>query len=404
MAAESSRGTPVAELSRVARETWPAWVAGAIVGAAFVALVPAGLPYDEPAHWLNVEFYRDHGRMPTIGEPGTSYEAQMGPVAYVVYALITAPFSLLGSEMAAFYAARALGVVQLLTLGLLLGAIAQRTLKTHPGVGLIAVAAAVLNPMLLAVSSSVQNDTLALVWGTGAVLTAVTPRPRRFWAAVLTGTLLGLALLTKVTAWPFVVALGVLLLWQRRFRELVVVTLVTAAVSGWWMVRNVVLYGDVTARAAVERAGYDFPALPDAGPLALARSAVTYLWLPTEYVRNVVAAPTWIELLVGALMLALAAGMVLLWRHRTMGSPLLAVIGGIAVGAVAAWVAVAVTAQAVAFRTAYPAMLFIHAALGALAFLGSRRALVIVLGPLIVINLWFFAHMIALDIDSMLVR
>ncbi|MDN4481771.1 hypothetical protein [Demequina muriae] len=393
----------LAELIRLARQSWPILAAGALVSVAFVALVPAGLPYDEPAHWLNVQFYLDHGRLPTLGEPGTSYEAQMGPFAYVLYAVVAAPFHFLGAETAAFYAARVLGAAQLLVLAVMLAAVALRTVKPHPGVALVAAAAAVLNPMLLAVSTSVQNDTLALVCGTGALLTVIVRGPRPMRAAGVAGLLLGLALLTKVTAWPFVVALGLLLLWQRRIRELLVMALVAAAVSGWWFVRNIALYGDVTARAGVERAGYDFPALPDAGPLALAKSAVTYLWLPTEYVRNIIAAPAAIEVLVAGLTLTVATGVVVMLRQRAVGSPMPILVAGIAIAAVAAWIAVAVAAQAVAFRTAYPAMLLVHAAWGALAFLGTRRALVVALVPLVAIDLWFLAHMVGLDVESMLI-
>lgn len=401
----ASRSTSVTtELVTIARQTWPMLVAGALAGIAFVALVPAGLPYDEPAHWSNVQFYLDQGRMPTLGEPGTSYEAQMGPVAYVLYALVAAPFHFLGAETAAFYAARVLGVVQLLMLALLFAAVARRTLKVRPGVTLVVVGAAALNPMLLAVSTSVQNDTVALLFGTGALLVAATRGPRPIRAAVIVGCLLALALLTKVTAWPFVVAVGVMLVWRRQWRELFVTALVTAAASGWWFVRNIALYGDVTARAGVERAGYEFPALPDAGPLALGRSAVTYLWLPTEYVRNIIEAPLAIEVLVALLTLVVAAGLVFAVRHRAHDATMLVAVTGIAVAAVAAWVVVAVAAQAVAFRTAYPSLLLMHAAWGAFAFFGTRKALVVALVPLIAIDLWFLANMVALDIDSMLVR
>ncbi|WP_062133906.1 glycosyltransferase 87 family protein [Demequina aestuarii] len=392
-----------AELARITRQVWPVLLAGTLAGVAFVVLVPAGLPYDEPAHWLNVQFYLGHGRMPTLGEPGTSYEAQMGPFAYVLYALVAAPFHLLGADTAAFYAARALGIAQLLVLALLLAAVARRTVAIRPGVAIVATAAAVLNPMLLAVSTSVQNDTLALACGSAALLAVVERRPRPMHTAALAGLLLGLALLTKVTAWPFVVALGVLLLWQRRVRELLVMALVTAVVSGWWFVRNLVLYGDVTARAGVEAAGYDFPALPDASPMALAKSAVTYLWLPTEYVRNVIAAPAVIDVLVAALTLAVAAGVVLMLRYRATRSPMPLLVIGTAMAAIAAWAAVAAVAQAVAFRTAYPAMLLVHAAWGACAFVGTRRALVLAVVPLVTIDLWFLAHMVGLDVESMLV-
>ena len=73
--------------------TWRRYLLGlalltCLVGTIYAFVTPAGLPYDEPSHWATVQYYVDHGRMPVLGDAGVSYEAQMGPVAYVADAVI----------------------------------------------------------------------------------------------------------------------------------------------------------------------------------------------------------------------------------------------------------------------------------------------------------------------------
>ena len=272
-----------------ARATWPALVAIGLAGAAYVVFMPPGLPYDEPAHWLNVLWWLDHWAMPTIGDPGTSYEAQMGPVAYVVYAVFVGPIVRCGAMRLPLRGASS-RCCPTCHVGARRGGGGSTALKPHVGIGTLVVLAVGLNPMLLAVSTSVQNDTLSLLLGAIALLVAMEPARRPNASVVLAGVLLGLAILTKVTVWPIAIGLAAVFLVRRRLVHLAILALVSIAVSGWWFVRNLVLYGDLTGRAGVEAAGYEFPPL-DASPLSLAQHAVTYLWLPTEYVRNVIVSP-----------------------------------------------------------------------------------------------------------------
>jgi hypothetical protein len=50
------------------------------LGIAYAWIVRPGLPYDEPSDWSTVLYYADHRQMPVLGDPGVTYEAQMGPL------------------------------------------------------------------------------------------------------------------------------------------------------------------------------------------------------------------------------------------------------------------------------------------------------------------------------------
>ncbi|WP_426323429.1 hypothetical protein [Microbacterium sp. E-13] len=367
-------------------------VAGALALTAAL-LVPAGLPYDEPAHWANVLSYAEHLRPPVLGEPGVTYQGQQTPLYYVVAA---AAVRLFGETDAAFLAIRLLGVVGAVALTLLTGAILQRSVPDRPLVIVVGAAYIALNPMFAVIAGSVQNDTWTLVWAFALLWSALplmdTARtPSRPWAwGLLLGALGSAAILTKLSTAPAVAAVLVLLLLRRR----VVIALVAAGVllvaCGWWIVRNLLLYGDLTGQAGVERAGYEF-GQGALGPLHLARSALTYLFLPTEYLRNSISAPWWIDGIVIVLGLAVAVGAVVLAvrvrRDCAPGSLLLLVTVGAV--AVAAWLAQSAFGWHVAFRTAYGVLPLVALAFGcATQAVRSRRggiAIGITLGMLLLV-------------------
>ncbi len=59
---------------------------GAVAGVTFALRVPAGLPYDEPSYWATTQYYALHHRMPVLGHPGVTYEAQHPPLGFVLAA------------------------------------------------------------------------------------------------------------------------------------------------------------------------------------------------------------------------------------------------------------------------------------------------------------------------------
>src|SRR5580704_6713329 len=102
-----------------------------LVGAVYVWVVSPGLPYDEPSHWSTVLFYADHWSLPVLGHPGVTYEAQMGPVAYVVDAIVVRSARTVGLSVdTAFRLVRLLGVVELAGAVLLVAALTKRLIRS----------------------------------------------------------------------------------------------------------------------------------------------------------------------------------------------------------------------------------------------------------------------------------
>jgi D-alanyl-D-alanine carboxypeptidase (penicillin-binding protein 5/6) len=356
-------------------------------------VVPAGLPYDEPAHWSNVLFYAEHLGPPVLGEPGVSYQGQQTPLYYALAAVLV---RLIGDADAAFLAVRLLGAAGAVALTLLTAGILVRSIPSRPAVILTGTAFIALNPMFAVIAGSVQNDTWTLVWAFALLWAALPfvdpshPAPRPWAWGLLLGALGSAAILTKLSIAPLVAIVLLLLLVRRRVVMALIAGAVVLAACGWWIVRNLLLYGDLTGQAGVEQAGYEF-GQGALGPLHLARSALTYLFLPTEYLRNSISAPWWIDAIVVVLGLAVAVGGVLLAvrarRDCAPGAVLLLIIVGVV--SVAAWLVQVTFGWHVAFRTAYGVLPLVALAFGcATLAIPSRRggiAIGVMLGMLLLV-------------------
>jgi 4-amino-4-deoxy-L-arabinose transferase-like glycosyltransferase len=329
------------------------------LGVIYAWIVTPGLPYDEPSHWSTVLYYANHHRLPVLGDPGVTYEAQMGPVAYIVDAFVVDLAQAAGlSASVRFHLVRLVGAAELCTAVVLVAMLMRRFLH---GSWLRAAAVAIfaLNPMLLTMSSSVQNDTLALVLGFLALelaLGRLSDQPA-FRSALLVGIIAGVAILTKLTAWPVVLAIAGWLVWRHRrdaLRPLAAFVVAVLAISGWWFVRNIVLYGDPTAAAAVHRTGVSFAPYRvhgASGIVHVVEELVTYLWLPTEYVRHFISAPTAFRagLFVATTVVLLAGSIgIRVWRQVPRW-----LIISTAVFSIASWLVTHLAYQAIAPRVAY---------------------------------------------------
>jgi len=344
----------------------------AVLGAAAALMVPAGLPYDEPSHWSTVMYFAERWTLPVLGAPGVTYEGQQTPLYYIIAAALAGV-----TADSAFMAVRLFGVLGHALLVGLTAVILRETIRDGNLVVVIAGAAFIaLNPMLIVMSASVQNDTWALVWGLAAIAVVLLTRAtNRTWVSgILVGILASLSVLTKLSMAPLAIAIVAAYVIRRQIVQAVVVSGVVAAATGWWLVRNLVLYGDLTGQSAVARTGAVFTNTP-IDPVYVGRTVLTYLTLPTEYLRNTIAAPAWVDaaaLLVGLIILT---GLVLLftrYRRRCDGHSLL-LLTIVALTSASAWLVQVVFGWPVAFRTAYGVFPLVALAVGAATQISRRR-------------------------------
>jgi len=139
----------------------------------------------------------------------------------------------------------------------------RTTFPDRAGIALAMMAFVAFIPQFLYLSSTVSNDNLVILVASWAlVLLAGWLRGPRLptWGQVGTmGALLGLAVLAKLSGvllWLLVAGVLTWLAWRvRDLRWLakagILCFAIALAVCGWWLVRNQVLYGDLTASQAL---------------------------------------------------------------------------------------------------------------------------------------------------------
>ena len=194
---------------------------------------------------------------------------------------------------------------------------------TQPSIALLAAAIVAFNPMVLFINASVNNDNLLMLLSAAALwlmVRAVQTEPASLRArqTLLLGVVLGLASLTKVSGallLPIAALAVTFMAWRERswrawllHGSILVVTV--AAIAGWWYLRNLRLYGELTGIARmVEIAG----ARPAGFGLADLRGEWRSFWYSFWGLFGAfnVLAPRWFYLLTGGLTLAAGAGLAL---------------------------------------------------------------------------------------------
>jgi hypothetical protein len=251
---------------------------------AYAGATPRWQNPDEPAHYNYARQIADQARLPVLsagdydqdalerlkaskfaGNPDVSairYESYQPPLYYALGGLVIAVTPGVDFDL---HAMRLLSIV----LGVLvLATVYAIGRAVAPGDALVALGATALvafNPQHIAVTTAANNDVLGELLLALMTLLAIRRAGgmsrRRFVAAG--AALLGLAFLTKVTAYTGVVllAVGEIAWWARysrgeRFAEnagdeglrsslAALVTIIGGAllISGWWFVRNALVYG-----------------------------------------------------------------------------------------------------------------------------------------------------------------
>ena len=249
---------------------------------------------DELLNYENMRAIIDDKKLPVL-QPGEFSKAHHPPLYYLIGALITSPIPNenlpeMAENINPFFGFRtydfgvdnksqylhgtsaeawpwrdaALGLYLLRFLSLVFGAGGilavykiGRILFAEQALALVAAAFVALNPMYLYIQSSVHNDTLTNFLAACAILSLVLywqePSTKR---AIAIGVVCGLGILTKITflfLGPVVLAVMIgrhfigRKEWSIFFKNILIAGLIVVALSGWWFVRNQILYGEPTS-------------------------------------------------------------------------------------------------------------------------------------------------------------
>jgi 4-amino-4-deoxy-L-arabinose transferase-like glycosyltransferase len=271
-----------------------------ILGAAYGLVNPLLESPDEALYYENIRFLADERRLPVLQE-GELSKGHHPPLYFALGALLTGwvpneHFEILVTNNNPFWAYRlwepgvdnkslylhdpslegwpfqdvALGVRLMRLFSLLLGAgtivvvylITGELFPEEPYLAAGAAALVAFNPMFLYIQSSVHNDALVNLLGALTIYGLV-----RYWLygptvgrAAFLGIVCGLGIMTKITflfLGPAVALVLILRSWLRRrqtprwWLELVEMGAISTSLvllfSGWWFVRNQLVYGDPTS-------------------------------------------------------------------------------------------------------------------------------------------------------------
>jgi 4-amino-4-deoxy-L-arabinose transferase-like glycosyltransferase len=259
-----------------------------VLGVVYSVIVPLWEAPDEVAHFAYVTHLVRTRSLP-VQQTGVLDEAHQPPLYYVVAALVSSVADLNdttgayqrnpgfvwagqgGSEHNAAlhhtaetfpYRGIALAAHLARWVSVLTGAvtvaftyaIARRIFPETRGLALLAAALTAFNPQFLFVSGSASLDGMTAMTCTLALwqLIRTLEKPLGWQGWVLTGVWCGLAVLSKPSAFVVGLVAGALLLlcavrhrsWSLLWRGALPLGTTFLLVSGWWFVRNWVLYGD----------------------------------------------------------------------------------------------------------------------------------------------------------------
>ena len=132
--------------------------------------------------------------------------------------------------------------------------VAREAAPERPVLAVLTAATVAFVPMNTAISAAVNNDSLATALAAATLAALMVGRRRGFsdrWAVGL-GVLIGALMLTKLTVFVFVpLILVALLAAGRSLRWPAIAAGVGLLVSGWWIVRNMLVYGPLDPLAMV---------------------------------------------------------------------------------------------------------------------------------------------------------
>ncbi|MGF1505316.1 MAG: DUF2142 domain-containing protein [Anaerolineae bacterium] len=361
-----------------------------VLGILYATSTPAFEASDETVHYPMVAHIAETGKV-AVKQPGiaTRYEqeASQPPLYYLIGAVLTGwidtsdldevrqlnPHAKIGigdatdNQNMTLHTARdglhgsLLAVAILRGFGLLLGAgtvigtyaLARIVWPQHPLAGPLAAALVAFNPMFVFIAASVNNDNLTIFLATWLMVTLLRTLTDglTFRRQVVVAVLFALIALSKVSGLTFAPLIGLVLLihglrdaaWRAAFSTGFLMIGLWVPIAGWWYMRNLLLYGEITGTAMhVTIAGPR-----TIGLVTLVREEWFSFW--TAYwgwfgAVNILA-PDWAYVLFGAISVAAAAGAAAwfaqrmahgAWADLLLPGLLLAQIG-VVLGGVIAW-------------------------------------------------------------------
>ena len=334
-------------------------------------VVPRGLPYDEPSHFYVLRYHSELRGLPIVQGPGLSYEACQPPLYYFLAGLVYRGVRGIAGPGNAFYACRLATLLVSCPLVYLTYKLAREFSGRRSPARWAAILVAV-NPAMLAIVSSIQNDSLSFVFATLASYLCIrwcATRTLSAWRMVLLSLLTAAAIMCKSSALsliPFIALLVCFADWRRAIGRLTIMGAVLLLTTGWWFVRNHQLYGDWSGGKSV---GSVFAATGRFDPFSVhgwvwvGRSLVTYYTTPVTYWRDEVKNPRWFTALIGVGAICVIAGFLLAaLRRRLPGCrrPSAICVGSccvlFVVMSVALWLWISFRDFAVAARVAMPSL------------------------------------------------
>jgi 4-amino-4-deoxy-L-arabinose transferase-like glycosyltransferase len=197
------------------------------------------------------------------------------------------------------------------------------------GVALAVTGLVAFNPMFLAVTGSLQNDAGAAAAGAAILWLClhfyrIGFTPRR---VLVLGVAAGVGLLVKITVGFLLVPIALLIVVHQPLRRslisLTVLALSVSVITGWWFLRNFLIYGDPTGTQLVVDT---YGRRTIAEGIAVWPQALPYAWSTFwgRFGHGDVVLPDWIYLTLGvlALLALVGLGLRLFRREALHGWPL----------------------------------------------------------------------------------
>lgn len=263
-ASDDSGGAVLSPLMKAAAGAVIVGYALAVISVAVIvphepARDPRLTPPDESAHWLFIEDLATSWRLPVFAEGNPNYEAHQPPLYYASVVWAHGLGREFGMTLARLWSA---------LLGGLTLVVAWRIARFLLGEGfwprLGVVGALAFIPGRVFIVASVSNDSMFELWAALVLLACLRGADRGMSAKAVgaLGLCLGLALLTKtsglVLAPVVIVALVLEPSWRRKGLKALamnaaIIAGIVGALWGWWVVRNLMLYGEPLATGAFQR-------------------------------------------------------------------------------------------------------------------------------------------------------